>query len=72
MQENLFNLSEKQLNERIVQHYDVCDQYKNEVIPPKEVSVSRSAFSIGHHTLPVGARQGISVAARMVEGARPE
>ncbi|KAK8790156.1 hypothetical protein WA588_000324 [Blastocystis sp. NMH] len=35
-QENLFNLTEKQRNERIVQYYDVCDRYKNEVIPPNE------------------------------------
>ena len=36
-QENVFHLTEKQLNTRIVQKYDVCDRYKSEVIPKEEV-----------------------------------
>lgn len=35
--ENIFNLSEEQLKSRTVQHYDVCDAYKSEIIPDNEV-----------------------------------
>ena len=38
--DNIFNLTEKQKNERIVQKYDVCDVYKGEVIPKAEVCFS--------------------------------
>ncbi|CBK24652.2 uncharacterized protein [Blastocystis hominis] len=34
--ENIFNLSEEQLKSRTVQHYDVCDAYKSEIIPDNE------------------------------------
>ena len=47
--ENIFNLSEEQLKSRTVQHYDLCDAYKSEVIPDNEVfHMQRKDHSLEH------------------------
>lgn len=44
--ENIFNLSEEQLKSRTVQHYDVCDAYKSEVIPDNEVLICKGIITL--------------------------
>ena len=53
--DNVFNLTEKQKNERYVQRYDVCDRYKSEVIPKGEVLSSCIFLFVGSYLVQIRA-----------------
>ena len=65
----MFNLTEKQLNARIVDRYDVCDVYKNEKVPNKEVR-ALFMFHVEHLPLPVLSHSRLAVEVWVVEGPR--